>query len=453
MKDFEEFECNGEAGPSFTVKSSPSSVSVIDISDQKMLKQEDSAVKRRSMSPRYNHQDSNTSMTSEAASATRSSSASNSGQDTINADPLDILESRVAGDAEASQKEKSNRKYSRSHQRRFHRRFPSIDSGEMLIDWFNCALIADILLQGYLYISDNYFAFYSNIFGYKTQILIPVSDVVSVTKEKTAKIFPNAVGICTEEAKYVFGSLISRESTFRLMQEVWRTTLRQVASVSCLDRIKHMKEVRKQRIALESCIESHKKKSGQMDDEDEDDDSDESPSHSNGDNSASSSTPLDNNEVTRGRKMWVAVKGWASRQTSQTEKRTRKWLLAGITVALVLLLLSATILIFRANRVYSRLTQLTGEDVVLNIFNPTASYSSQSDAIGGKREEDADVQTLQKRATGQAALVTDHIKKIARSLQFKLGEVAQLRSQLDTLFNADCSSLTPRSSSCTSSSS
>lgn len=91
----------------------------------------------------------------------------------------------------------STRKYSRSHQMRFHRRFPAVDADEKLIDFYNCALVAEILLQGYLYISDNYFAFYSNIFGYKTQILIPVSDVVSVTKEKTAKIFPNAVGICT----------------------------------------------------------------------------------------------------------------------------------------------------------------------------------------------------------------------------------------------------------------
>lgn len=124
----------------------------------------------------------------------------------------------------------STRKYSRSHQRRFHRRFPSVEQSEMLIDWFNCALIADILLQGYLYISDNYFAFYSNIFGYKTQILIPVSDVVSVTKEKTAKIFPNAVGLCTDESKYVFGSFISRESAFRLMQEVWRRTLYEVSN-------------------------------------------------------------------------------------------------------------------------------------------------------------------------------------------------------------------------------
>ncbi|RWS10854.1 uncharacterized protein B4U79_04497 [Dinothrombium tinctorium] len=35
---------------------------------------------------------------------------------------------------------------------------------------FSCALLADILLQGYLYISDNYFGFYSNIFGYKTKV-------------------------------------------------------------------------------------------------------------------------------------------------------------------------------------------------------------------------------------------------------------------------------------------
>ena len=30
------------------------------------------------------------------------------------------------------------------------------------------------------------------------QILIPIEDVTAVSKEKTAKIFPNAVGICTK---------------------------------------------------------------------------------------------------------------------------------------------------------------------------------------------------------------------------------------------------------------
>lgn len=35
---------------------------------------------------------------------------------------------------------------------------------------FSCALVGDILLQGYLYITQNYFAFYSNVFGYVTKV-------------------------------------------------------------------------------------------------------------------------------------------------------------------------------------------------------------------------------------------------------------------------------------------
>lgn len=35
---------------------------------------------------------------------------------------------------------------------------------------FSCALVADILLQGHLYITENYFAFYSNVFGYVTKV-------------------------------------------------------------------------------------------------------------------------------------------------------------------------------------------------------------------------------------------------------------------------------------------
>ncbi|GFX32389.1 GRAM domain-containing protein [Trichonephila clavipes] len=57
----------------------------------------------------------------------------------------------------------------RSHNRRFHVRFPGVDSEEHLLDYYSCALVADILLQGHLYITENYFAFYSNIFGRKTQ--------------------------------------------------------------------------------------------------------------------------------------------------------------------------------------------------------------------------------------------------------------------------------------------
>ena len=35
---------------------------------------------------------------------------------------------------------------------------------------YSCALVGDILLQGHLYITENYFAFYSNVFGYVTKV-------------------------------------------------------------------------------------------------------------------------------------------------------------------------------------------------------------------------------------------------------------------------------------------
>ena len=107
---------------------------------------------------------------------------------------------------------------------------------------YSCALVSDILLQGHLYITENYFAFHSNVFGYVTkvknidfwrvpkrslslsskdnamfnktphssfslQLQIPIRSVVKVSKEKTAKIIPNAVGLATATEKHVSMSL------------------------------------------------------------------------------------------------------------------------------------------------------------------------------------------------------------------------------------------------------
>ncbi|KAF8768104.1 Protein Aster-A like protein [Argiope bruennichi] len=109
----------------------------------------------------------------------------------------------------------------RLQDRRFRHRFSQLPEDEKLLNYFSCALVSDILLQGHLFITKNHFAFYSNIFGHKTQILIPVADVVKVTKEKIAKIIPNAVGVYTESDKYVFGSMLSRDTAFRVIQQTW----------------------------------------------------------------------------------------------------------------------------------------------------------------------------------------------------------------------------------------
>jgi len=39
-----------------------------------------------------------------------------------------------------------------------------------IVSGYSCALVGDILLQGHLYITHNYFAFYSNVFGYVTKV-------------------------------------------------------------------------------------------------------------------------------------------------------------------------------------------------------------------------------------------------------------------------------------------
>ncbi|XP_076354769.1 uncharacterized protein LOC143249191 isoform X4 [Tachypleus tridentatus] len=70
----------------------------------------------------------------------------------------------------------------RIHERRFHRHFPSVSSEDRLINW----------------------------------------NIIRVTKERTAKIIPNAIGITTQEEKFVFGSLLSRDASYRLIHQIWK---------------------------------------------------------------------------------------------------------------------------------------------------------------------------------------------------------------------------------------
>ncbi|XP_026325887.1 GRAM domain-containing protein 2A-like isoform X3 [Hyposmocoma kahamanoa] len=119
---------------------------------------------------------------------------------------------------------KDGKQPSKSRQKKFQRHFPQVGPEERVLNYYSCALVGDLLLQGHLYITKNYFAFYSNVFGYVTKLLIPVTSVLRITKEKVARIIPNAVGVCTRDERHVFGSLLSRDSTYKLMTQVWKAT-------------------------------------------------------------------------------------------------------------------------------------------------------------------------------------------------------------------------------------
>ncbi|XP_057656313.1 protein Aster-C-like [Diorhabda carinulata] len=110
------------------------------------------------------------------------------------------------------------------------RHFPNIEN-EQILKRYTCALVSDFLRHGQLCVTENYLAFHSNIFGYVTKLLIPLCGIEAITKEKTAKIIPNAIGITTPEGKYIFSSLISRDKTFNYMTKVWTQVKSEVSNI------------------------------------------------------------------------------------------------------------------------------------------------------------------------------------------------------------------------------
>lgn len=102
----------------------------------------------------------------------------------------------------------------------FHGLFSEIPENEPLFEDFSCALKKDILVQGRLFVSSKHMAFYSNIIGLVTHIVVPWNKVLSIQKKKTVGI-PNALQFSTLHDKYSFASFMSRDSTYNLIHKVW----------------------------------------------------------------------------------------------------------------------------------------------------------------------------------------------------------------------------------------
>lgn len=83
----------------------------------------------------------------------------------------------------------------------------------------------DILVHGRLYVSQNYFCFYANIFRWETFVLIRCRDIASMTKEKTARVIPNAIQVCTNNEKHFFTSFGARDKTYLMLFRIWQNAL------------------------------------------------------------------------------------------------------------------------------------------------------------------------------------------------------------------------------------
>lgn len=111
---------------------------------------------------------------------------------------------------------------SKKRNRDFHQSFRSVPEDDYLIEDYSCALQRDIILAGRIYISEGHICFSSNILGWVTTLVISFDEVVSVEKENTAMVFPNAIAIQTLHARHTFRSLLSREATYELLIGIWK---------------------------------------------------------------------------------------------------------------------------------------------------------------------------------------------------------------------------------------
>ncbi|OCH89730.1 GRAM-domain-containing protein [Obba rivulosa] len=156
-----------------------------------------------------------------------------SGHDLLGSDDEDeaLLESMdtddipVTGFAVASNKRNQD----------FHELFPSVPDGDYLIEDYGCALQREILIQGRLYISENHICFHANIFGWITDLTIPMYDVAALDKRMTAFVIPNAIQVTTRNTKYTFTSFLSRDTTFDVLHNVWRLARPESSSINSLD--------------------------------------------------------------------------------------------------------------------------------------------------------------------------------------------------------------------------
>ena len=109
----------------------------------------------------------------------------------------------------------------RAAARRRLRRLFNVPEDETLVADYMCALHSKILLQGKMYVFENYVCFYSNVFGYMKKRTIPFSRITLINRAKTAMVFPNAIEITYDGKTDFFTSFIFPEKSFNVICHEW----------------------------------------------------------------------------------------------------------------------------------------------------------------------------------------------------------------------------------------
>ncbi|KAJ2454856.1 GTPase activating protein (GAP) [Coemansia sp. RSA 2336] len=102
---------------------------------------------------------------------------------------------------------------------------------ENLVTYYSCALQGNFMIhQGWLYLSENYFCFYSYIFGSEKKIMLQLRDIKELSRTKSMGGARDD-SIEVEEkngTKYVFSNLFHRDETFEMLQQLTANTMKRM---------------------------------------------------------------------------------------------------------------------------------------------------------------------------------------------------------------------------------
>lgn len=92
--------------------------------------------------------------------------------------------------------------------------------GSQLLEDYNCALQKKILLQGRMFVFEEYVCFHANIFGYVKTKVMPLNEVTSVRRCKHVG-FPNSIEFYFRGRREFFTSFLSRDDAYWLVVSAW----------------------------------------------------------------------------------------------------------------------------------------------------------------------------------------------------------------------------------------
>jgi len=128
-----------------------------------------------------------------------------------------VIDERADGPVETTNTYMTKRE---AAERRLRNLFDVPEDEKLEMDYM-CALHHKILLQGKMYVFENYVCFYSNVFGYTKLRTIPFSEITLINRAKTAMVFPNAIEITYRGRTEFFTSFIFPERSFNFLCKQW----------------------------------------------------------------------------------------------------------------------------------------------------------------------------------------------------------------------------------------